>query len=72
LLALSGLKADLDVRKGSIFAVESDDPQFWELVQELREQGERVICGLEAQPAPPDCDRMLMQLDGSWQVRAIS
>ena len=72
LLALSGLKAGLDARKGSIFAVESDDPQFWQLVQELREQGERVICGLEAQPAPPDCDRMLMQLDGSWQVRAIS
>ena len=57
-----------------IYAPASTDPSQWQAIQDLRQQGERVVCGLSQ---PPDfeelrCDRQLVLADGDYQVEALS
>jgi len=70
--ALNVIGAAEDARQPGIFAEASDDSTQWQAVQELRAQGERVVCGLKGQPVNRDeihCDRQLLLVDGSYQVQ---
>ena len=57
-----------------IYAPASPDPAQWQRISELRQQGERVVCGLSDQV--PDfselgCDRQLVLVDEQYQLIAI-
>jgi ATP phosphoribosyltransferase regulatory subunit len=60
--------------KPGIFAPESGDAALQALIAELRSQGERVVCGLDAEPADAEtlkslgCDRKLVKVQGAWQL----
>ena len=57
-----------------VFAPASEIPGLCELVEELRDQGETVICQLPGQaggPAALGCDREIIIEHGRWQVRKI-
>lgn len=61
----------LSSKSSGIYAPASTDPQQWQKVQTLRQQGERVVCGLSA--AQDDmgelqCDRQLVCVDGEYQI----
>lgn len=72
LKALGGLgKSRLLAHAGSVFAPESDDPLLWQSIQDLREKGERVVCGLASQQLSKECDRILKKADGVWQVKPL-
>ena len=62
--------ADHDQR-GAISMPDSDDPALAAAVAELRESGEVVINCLATRP-DSRCDRELVELDGSWQVQALT
>ncbi len=53
-----------------IFAPFSEQPGQWQAVQALRQQGERVVCGLPEQAGDDSCDRRLEPQGGTWQVVA--
>jgi ATP phosphoribosyltransferase regulatory subunit len=65
LIALGG---DDDVPAGAILAPVSGDLDLWQIMQALREQGERVVSELPQHPRPQGCDRELKRIDGHWQV----
>ncbi len=72
LKALGGLgKSQSLAHSGSVFAPESDDPLLWQSIQDLREKGERVVCGLASQQPNKECDRVLEKTDGVWQVKPL-
>ncbi len=57
-----------------IFAPCADDPALAQQVQQLRAEGERVICALPGQhgdAAAMACDRELVLRDGRWQVAPL-
>lgn len=57
-----------------IFAAWSDDPAQQALIDELRAQGQRVICGLPGQHGGAGelgCSRQLDCRDGEWQVISV-
>ncbi|VUD40617.1 ATP phosphoribosyltransferase regulatory subunit [Thalassocella blandensis] len=57
-----------------IFAPETNSYAGWQKVLELREQGERVVCGLSGQTSPRDhqnCDRILREQDGQLIVEKL-
>lgn len=60
------------LHKGQVSAiavVESRDPAQWQAVQDLRQQGERVVAvSGEADLAELGCDRQLLLRNGSYQV----
>jgi ATP phosphoribosyltransferase regulatory subunit len=62
--------ADHDQR-GAISMPDCDDPALAAAVAELRESGEVVINCLATRP-DSRCDRELVELDGSWQVQALT
>ncbi|MBD2857911.1 ATP phosphoribosyltransferase regulatory subunit [Spongiibacter sp. KMU-158] len=69
------LKAMLGLLQGEleaegIFAPYSNELSQWQAVQKLRQQGERVVCGLPGQAADESCDRVLELAGDSWQVVA--
>src|SRR5690606_39875702 len=62
------------LHKGQVSAiavVDNSDPAQWQTVQELRQQGERVVAvNGEADAAELGCDRQLLLQNGSYQVVA--
>jgi ATP phosphoribosyltransferase regulatory subunit len=65
LITLSG---DDETPRGAILAPASGELDLWQVMQALREQGERVVSELPQQPRPHGCDRELKRIDGAWQV----
>lgn len=74
LVAMSRLgSASPEVVQG-IFAPSSDNPEFWQTLQTLRGQGERVVVAMAGQTQPePDqhCDRILVEQDGHFKIKPI-
>ena len=65
-----GLLARSDV--SAIAVVETGDAQQWQMIQTLRQQGQRVIAVSNgANFAELGCDRQLLLLDGCYQVVAL-
>ncbi len=62
------------LHKGQVSAiavVENSDPAQWQAVQDLRQQGERVVAvSGEADLAELGCDRQLLLRNGSYQLVA--
>ena len=57
-----------------IYAPASEDPAQWDVITQLREKGERVVCGLsDQQPdfAELNCDRQLQLIDGEYQLVSL-
>lgn len=69
--ALSVLR--LSVPIAGIYAPASNDMQQWQVIQDLREQGERVVCGLSQAPdfAELRCDRQLVLESGDYIVKPL-
>ncbi len=60
--------------KAGIYVAPSDDHQQWLAVQALRQQGERVVCGMPSQPLIRDeihCDRQLVLRDSEYVVESF-
>jgi len=56
-------------RRNAILAPADDDLALWQMAQQLRADGERVINALPGQHSAADCDRQLLRdQDGRWQV----
>ena len=56
---------------GGIYAPYSDSAEQWQVVQQLRESGERVVSGLPGQSMAGDCDRQLVEENGQWLVKPL-
>jgi ATP phosphoribosyltransferase regulatory subunit len=59
----------------AILARFNENQAFWQTVSELRAKGEIVVCLTAAEKAPPeelDCDRELVEENGTWQVKPLS
>ena len=41
------------------------------MIGQLRREGQRVICGISDQQQPPHCDRILVYIDGDWQIQTV-
>jgi len=57
-----------------IFAPAIDDEALQDRIRELRQQGERVVVELPGQQGgavEAGCERILKQVEGSWQVVAV-
>ncbi len=57
-----------------IFAPYSTHPAQWQAVEQLRNSGERVVCGATWQTLPHDyqsCDRILSERDGCFDIDTI-
>ena len=57
-------------RRGAILAPDTNDPDLWRHMSELRSCGERVITALPGQPAE-DVDRQLVLREGQWVIESI-
>lgn len=57
--------------QAAIYAAYDESVAHWAYVQQLREQGETVICGLPGEAAPDNCDREIVNKDGSWCVAPL-
>ena len=47
----------------------------WAFIQEQRNQGERIVCGLAGQSAPRDfqlCDRIVVESSGRFQIELMN
>ncbi len=71
--AVTKLTATSDPIPPGIFAPLCDDPKQWQVIQQLRQAGERVVNGLQLNDDPKShhCDRQLQNLDGEYQVVSI-
>ena len=61
-------------QRAGIYAPSSEVPGLTELVDKLREEGERVICDLPGQDGNAKdmgCDRQIELKDGKWQVNQL-
>ncbi len=56
---------------GAISAPVERDAELWQLVAELRSQGEVVVCSLSGE-IDPRCNRRLVRRDGIWTAEDIS
>jgi ATP phosphoribosyltransferase regulatory subunit len=74
LVAMSRLgSAAPDIVQG-IFAPTSDSPEFWQTIQTLRGQGERVVVAMAGKNLPEQdqhCDRILVEQEGRFQIKSI-
>jgi ATP phosphoribosyltransferase regulatory subunit len=75
---LSALRVLLDeiveVESGAIFVPYSENAELWFEVQRLRNNGERVICGLQEQDAPLEhqaCSRILVETANGFAVENL-
>jgi ATP phosphoribosyltransferase regulatory subunit len=58
-------------RPSAIYAPASEDPRQWEVIQNLRAQGETVVTGFAGEQIRREeinCDRQLVLADGDYQV----
>lgn len=66
---------DLPERKASaIFVPASLVSSAWQFVQDKRDEGERIVCGLDGQAMPHDfqaCDRIVVEADGRFDVELL-
>ena len=74
LTSLISVLPQMNELMSGIYAPAASAPEQWQAIQELREQGERVVCGLSSQA--PDfselhCDRQLVLVDGKYQVQSL-
>lgn len=75
LTAISRLLKRPEKPSNGIFAPSVGGKAFWDAVQSLRVQGERVICGLSGQQVPTSyqaCDRILHEKDGLFIVEPLN
>lgn len=74
LVALSRVAKEQEIGSKSIYAPLSKHPEYWQWVQTLRSQGERVVTGTTNHSEPRDyqnCDRILLEQDGHFQVKPL-
>ncbi len=74
LRALVSLQAIADSPTSAIFAPPIQDNALLVKINGLRQQGHKVICGLEGQQGDANmmrCDQMLQLIEGKWQVVAL-
>lgn len=72
--ALNGLLSAPAERQGAIFAPASEDLAQWQVIADLRSQGEVVVCGFAGQTASgavPACDRQLVSVAGQYSVQTL-
>lgn len=60
------------INNKGIVAPDSNDPELWQAVKALRENGERVVMRLTEQTQVSACDRQLVLEQGRWQVKPLS
>lgn len=75
LTSIIRLLPTVDIQANGIYAPASQEPAQWQAIQALREQGERVVCGLSSQQTDIktlNCNRQLVLVDGEYQVQAFS
>ncbi len=69
-------RAEVVLPSGGIWMPDSGDAALWQMVCQLRNEGQRVVQALPGQPLSAaleaDCDRQLIQQDGRWQVLPLA
>ena len=69
-------RAEVVLPSGGIWMPDSSDAALWQLVCQLRSEGQRVVQALPGQPltaaVEADCDRQLIQQNGLWQVLPLA
>ncbi|MBI6953459.1 ATP phosphoribosyltransferase regulatory subunit [Pseudomonas sp. TE6288] len=69
-------RAEVVLPVGGIWMPDSSDAALWQMVCQLRNEGQRVVQALPGQPLSAaleaDCDRQLIQQDGRWQVLPLT
>ncbi|MFJ4391279.1 ATP phosphoribosyltransferase regulatory subunit [Pseudomonas soli] len=69
-------RAEVVLPAGGIWMPDSSDTALWQMVCQLRNEGQRVVQALPGQPLSAaleaDCDRQLIQQDGRWQVLPLT
>jgi len=61
-------------QQGAIFAPNADDAALQAIIADLRRQGQRVCMELPGQSGTAQemgCDRILVQSDGTWQIKTL-
>lgn len=74
LVALSRLGSTVPDLAQGIFAPVSDHPEYWQMIQTLRSQGERVVVAMAGKNMPEHdqhCDRILVEQDEHFQIKPI-
>ena len=72
--AVNSLALPLDIAVNGVFAAKSADPGQWQAIENLRAQGERVVCGFAGQEinrSELNCDRQLLLVDLEYQVVSL-
>ncbi|MEJ2442896.1 MAG: ATP phosphoribosyltransferase regulatory subunit [Exilibacterium sp.] len=72
LTALNSLNNSNQESGLGIFAPASDDPLLWQAIKRLRDQGQRVVCGLSGREIIMEeinCDRRLVLENGEYRVK---
>ena len=74
-LNITSVLSLLSLRQPSngIYAPSSTDPGQWQIIQRLREHGERVVSGLSQAPDFTElrCDRQLVFIDNAYVVKTL-
>lgn len=74
LVAISRRGTAATEASGGIFAPASTNADYWQVIQALRSQGERVVMALAGQTSADDdqqCDRVLVEQAGRFQIKPI-
>ncbi len=74
LVAISRQGAATPETTGGIFAPVSANPEYWQVIQTLRSQGERVVMAMAGRTSAEEdqqCDRVLVEQGGRFQVKPI-
>lgn len=72
--AVNSLGISVEVAPAGIYAEPSSDVARWHVIENLRAQGERVVCGFAGQEinrTELNCDRQLVLVDGDYQVMSF-
>ncbi|HCN45661.1 MAG TPA: ATP phosphoribosyltransferase regulatory subunit, partial [Pseudomonas sp.] len=69
-------RAEVVLPTGGVWMPDSVDAALWQLVCQLRSDGQRVVQALPGQPlaaaVEADCDRQLILQNGLWQVLPLA
>jgi ATP phosphoribosyltransferase regulatory subunit len=74
LVAISRRGTAANETAAGIFAPVSDNPEYWQVIQTLRSQGERVVMAMAGQSSAEEdqqCDRVLVEQAGRFQIKPI-
>jgi ATP phosphoribosyltransferase regulatory subunit len=75
LLNLQQLSNTLLIKTLGILAPNSNDPDLYKKIQNLRSEGQRVIVDLtdgKSKPAAQQCDRILTRQNNGWTISEAS